>query len=214
MIKSKVNHTDEVLARIPWKIGGEIRNSTVRNYIATNIENGENIIATLLGVGEKTNIGSIFGHKAGSILGGNYLLVTDRKVVVIKAGMSVWATGGFGLKTKTFLYDHITSVDVSKGIFFGEIEIVTGGMVEKGSGGFFSGASKDSVIQFEKKYFEEVQRLAKKILELAQQSRESRSLPSSNDVLEQIRKLAELRDAGIITEEEFLEKKRRLLERI
>ena len=49
---------------------------------------------------------------------------------------------------------------------------------------------------------------------LAQIQRELSEKSRSEDVPEQIRKLAELRDAGAITDEEFEEKKKDLLERM
>ena len=49
---------------------------------------------------------------------------------------------------------------------------------------------------------------------LAQIQRELGEKRRSEDVPEQIRKLAELREAGTITDEEFEEKKKDLLERI
>src|SRR5919107_87685 len=49
---------------------------------------------------------------------------------------------------------------------------------------------------------------------LAQMQRELGEKRRSEDIPEQIRKLAELRDAGAITDEEFEEKKKDLLERM
>lgn len=196
-----------------WKIGGDIGNPSVIEYIQNNVVPGEKIIATVLGVGEKTSIGALFSQKAGAALGGEYLLVTDRKVVVIKAGVGTWATGAFGLKAKTYLYDHIASIDVSRGLLFGEIEIVSSGMVEKGSGGFLSAASKDSVVQFEKKYFGEVEKLASTIRSMIKQRCKVKELPTA-DIPEQIKKLAELKEAGILTKEEFAKKKKDLLEKM
>lgn len=105
---------DTLASRVKWKIGGDIRNKAVLEYIANNVDPDEEIVATLLGLGEKTSIGALFGEQAGAALGGSYLLVTDKKVVIIKSGVGTWGTGSFGVKTKTFLYDHIASVDVSK----------------------------------------------------------------------------------------------------
>ena len=179
-------------------------------------QEGEEVIATVLGLGEKTSIGAMFGAKAGAALGGDYLVVTDRRVVIIKSGVGTWATGAFGVKAKSFQYSHIASVDVSKGLIFGEIEVVAAGMVEKGSGGFFAGAARDSVIQFEKKHFDDVNRLATKIRQLATNTRThapAQSAPQVN-ILEQIQQLAKLRESGILTEGEFEAKKSELLARL
>lgn len=204
----------DVMTQVPWKVGGDIGNKPVLEYMATNVEEGETIVATLLGTGEKTSVGALFGEQAGAALGGSYLLVTDRKVVILKSGVGTWGTGSFGIKTKTFLYDHIASVDVSKRWLFGEIEIVSAGMVEKGMGGFFAGAQKESVVQFEKKHYEEVQKLAAKIRELASLTRQSRIGAATVDIPDQIKKLASLRDAGILSEEEFAEQKQKLLSKL
>jgi hypothetical protein len=212
-VAAPISETESIASLIEWKIGGDICNKDVIEYIRNNVDSDEKIVATVLGLGEKTSVGAIFGEQAGAALGGDYLLVTNKKVVVIKAGVGTWATGSFGVKTKTFLYEHIASVDVSKRWISGEIEIISAGMVEKTSGGFFEGASKDSVIQFEKKYFEEVQKLASRIRDLASQARQPKSAPQE-DIPGQIKKLAELRDAGILSEEEFAEQKRKLLSKL
>jgi hypothetical protein len=197
----------------PWCIGGKIGNQAVIDYIRKALMESEHIIATILGTGEKTSVGALFGSKAGAALGGSYLLLTNQKAVIMKAGVGTWATGSFGLKAKTFLFEHIASVDVSRGILFGELEIVSPGMMEKSSGGFFSGAEKDSVLQFDKKYFDDVQQLAGKILALAQQSRMPRNAVEEN-IPGKIKQLAELKDAGILTEDEFADKKKYLLSKL
>lgn len=203
----------DVMSRVSWKIGGDIGNADVLDYMTNNVEENETIVATVLGMGERTSIGALFGRAAGAALGGDYLLVTNRKVVVLRTGIGTWSTGSVGLKTKTFLYDHIASVDVSKRWISGEIEIVSAGMVEKGSGGWLAGAARDSVVQFEKEHYEEVQKLAAKIRELATLARQSgaRGVP---DIPDQLSKLAQLRDSGVLSEEEFTEQKRKLLSRL
>lgn len=87
-------------------------------------------------------------------------------------------------------------------------------MTEKDSGGFFAGASKDSVVQFEKKNFDDVQRLAGRIRELATAARRPANAPTPHDIPDQIRKLSELKDVGILSADEFETKKRELLQRL
>ena len=215
------NARDDALAAsaagVPTAIGGQIGNENVVAHIRANLANGERLIATLLGVGEKTSIGALFGEKAGAAFGGQYLIVTDRQAVAIKSGIGAVATGSLGgLKTKAYVYDSVTSVDVNRGLLFGEIEILVAGMTEKSSGGCFSGAVRDSVIQFEKKYFDEVVELARTIRTFAAQARHQTAAVGNQavDIPDQIRKVAELREAGTLTEEEFQSKKRSLLERL
>jgi hypothetical protein len=119
------------MSRVPWKIEGDIGNKAVLEYMANNLDGGEEVVATVLGLREKTGVGAMFSEEAGAALGGNYLLVTNWKVVVIKAGVGAWGTGSVGSKAKTFLYDHIASVDVAKRWISGEIEIVSAGMVPR-----------------------------------------------------------------------------------
>ena len=186
----------------------------VLDYIAANVEDGETIIATLLGLGEKTSIGALFGKKAGAALGGDYLLVTDRKVAILKSGIGTWGTGSVGLKTKMLLFQHIASVDTSQRWNTGEIEIVSAGMIEKGRGGYIAGAQRDSVVQFEKQHYEEVQKLATRIRDLASQSLEHHATIIPVDVLDQIKKLAALRETGVLSHDEFVEQKQKLLSKL
>ena len=85
--------------------------------------------------------------------------------------------------------------------------------MEKNTGGFFASASRESVIQFEKKYFDEVSRLASTVHKLAEEHR-IESSSTGQDIPGQIKKLADLRAAGIVTAEEFEAKKKQLLDRL
>ena len=72
---------------------------------------------------------------------------------------------------------------------------------------------RDSVIQLEKALFDEVQNFSARIGELASSARRP-SRPSASpspDIPDQIRKLAKLKDDGIISSEEFEAKKTELL---
>lgn len=194
------------------EVGGVIRNRTALDHISKIVEPSERVIATLKGIGEETSIGAMFGKEAGAALGGDYLLVTDRKVVIIKTGVGTLATGALGLKTKTYAFEFISSVDVSRGLIFGEMEIVSSGMVEKSSGGFFAGASRDSVVQFENKYFDEVQQLAATIRQMAHVARQRlHSGQKAESLPDQLAKLSELHRSGVLSVHEFSEAKKRLL---
>jgi hypothetical protein len=69
------------------------------------------------------------------------------------------------------------------------------------------------VIQLEKALFDEVQNFSARIRELASFARRPSppSTPPSPDIPDQIRKLAKLKDDGIISSEEFEAKKTELL---
>ena len=69
------------------------------------------------------------------------------------------------------------------------------------------------MIQLEKALFDEVQKFSARIRELASSARRPGppSAPPSPDIPDQIRKLAKLKDDGIISSEEFEAKKTELL---
>jgi Short C-terminal domain/zinc-ribbon domain len=75
---------------------------------------------------------------------------------------------------------------------------------------------RDSVIQLEKALFDEVQKFSAGIRELVSSARRPSppSAPPSADIPDQIRKLAKLKDNGIISSEEFEAKKTELLRQI
>ena len=89
--------------------------------------------------------------------------MTDKKVVLLKKGIATWATGGFGLKAKTHLLNKINSIDISKGLIFCDLEIVSGGMVEKKSGSFFAAAESENIFQFEKQHYDEMTMLVNQV---------------------------------------------------
>jgi hypothetical protein len=72
------------------------------------------------------------------------------------------------------------------------------------------------VIQLEKALFDEVQKFSARIRELVSSARRPSppSAPPSADIPDQIRKLAKLKDDGIISSEEFEAKKTELLRQI
>src|SRR4029450_10932857 len=74
----------------------------------------------------------------------------------------------------------------------------------------------DSVIQLEKALFDEVEKFSARIGAFASSARRPSppSAPPSPDIPEQIRKLAKLKDDGIISSEEFEAKKTELLRKL
>lgn len=72
------------------------------------------------------------------------------------------------------------------------------------------------MIQLEKALFDGIQKFSAQIRELASSARRPSppSAPPSLDIPDQIRKLAKLKDDGIISSEEFEAKKAELLSRL
>ncbi len=149
---------------------------------------------------------------------GQSLVVTDKKVMIIKTG---WMAGSsFGAKATTFDFRTITSVEVRTGPITGAFSLSAGGVSQKdrtywGQQGNDAYKSPDA-IPIAKAQAPEFQRAAALIRELAARSlgSQQQAAPVAPDPLDQLKKLAELRDAGVLTAAEFDAKKADLLSRM
>jgi hypothetical protein len=138
------------------------------------------------------------GEIMDNIVGGFYnkskgiLVSTNRRLLFIDKGLI------YGLKVEDFPLDKISSISYETGIITGKIRIYTSGntteidYVEKNSAKIFAEFVRDKL-----------------------------SSPKQPDVhtpqqsmLDQLEKLAKLRDSGIITDDEFSEQKRKILEKL
>ena len=139
---------------------------------------------------------------------------TDRRLMIIKTGFSAGGTG-FGKKCKTFPYEHITSIDCSKGLTMGRLQVTVAGSTEV-KGGYFTGAFQaENVVNFPVTQYSKFQTATSKIRELIEARKSSALRPAAPESIpDQIKKLAELKDAGILTSEEFESKKSELLRRM
>jgi hypothetical protein len=125
--------------------------------------------------------------------GAGLLVLTDRRLLFVKEGM-------FGRsKTEDFPFDKITSVAFSKGMATGDLKVMAMG--------------NESKFNVNKDDGKEMTDLIRNRTSAAQQAA---AVPSSDqgDIPDQLRKLAELRDAGIVSPEEFESKKDDLLSRM
>lgn len=131
-------------------------------------------------------------YKGG--FGNNYLLVTDKRVIF-------WARGLFKTSIDAFFYDHISSAEETTRMFFpGEIVLDVKGTKERFR--FIPSQDVPKAIQLIR------EQIRKSKIKGPAAQHEGESIP------DQIRKLAELRDSGILTEEEFSAKKTELLKRM
>jgi len=155
------------------------------------------------------------------IAGNNrHIIVTEDTVFVGSAGIS--SGSWFGKKVKRYPIDSITSVDVRKALLTVELEIVmSGGSEMRDTGtGFMDRAKNENITMFQKSQYNEVQQIAALILDLRHRKKSVannqpiRPSDSASSIPKQIKELAELRDAGILTSEEFEEKKKELLSRM
>jgi len=126
----------------------------------------------------------------------NRLAVTDCRIIFYPRG------GGFLASfTKTSAisldYDKIITVEGKKGMLLGEIGIAT----------------KENVFRFKDMAKDDVDQIANMIVRRKEKAKAQRVIsPSRESALEQLKKLAELRAMGAITEEEFQEKRKKLME--
>lgn len=121
------------------------------------------------------------------------VVVTDRRVLFLSEGIGRH-------KLEDFPYDKVTSVQSEKGMVQGGLKI------------FASGNTAVIEDVYPKERAPEIGDYVRSRLHKAPEP--IAPVAPTNDPMEQIRKLGELRDAGVLTLEEFEQKKRELLERI
>ncbi|MGV8995139.1 MAG: PH domain-containing protein [Flavobacterium sp.] len=140
---------------------------------------------------EKINTGFLDEGKGSS--GNGLLVATNYRVIFIDK-----PTFGFGIKMEDFPYDKISSVSVETGFLKGVLKIICSGNTAK----------IDLVVGA--KEFSEFIRQKTTVKPLVDQQ----IINSEPDILGQIEKLADLKAKGILTEEEFNEKKIMLLAKL
>jgi hypothetical protein len=139
----------------------------------------------------------VLNLSSGLYDGANGLVVlTDRRVFFLSAGISNSRFEDFG-------YDKITSVQTSSSMMFGEITIHASG-------------NKAEMKNMMKDRVKEIGEYVRNQINAPKPPPETPATapvaaPPSDDPADQIRKLAALRDEGILTEEEFAAKKRQIL---
>lgn len=158
---------------------------------------------------------ALSGTPAIGMMGNNrYVAYTDDEVVVATVGIS--SGSFFGKKVKRYPIDQISAIDVRRSLLIVEFEIVMAGAREVQSfASFMSRASNENLTAFPRTQFEAVQRFASDILQVKRRrSRPTPALAAGSHIADDIRRLAELRDAGLLTDTEFSVKKAELLKRL
>jgi hypothetical protein len=137
---------------------------------------------------------------------GNGLLVaTDRRLIFVNKGRI------YGLKVEDFPYDKISSIQYSTGLILGEITIFS-----SGNKSIMKNILKSSTREFGEFVRNKVSGLKEEKSETTSKSDNTQGNYSSNDdeVLKSLERLAVLKDKGILTDQEFLEQKARILNHI
>jgi hypothetical protein len=144
---------------------------------------------------------------------GQSVAATDRRLLIIKTGLS--AGGAFvGKKCKSFAYDHVTTIDCNKGLLAGRFQVSAAGTTEV-KGGYMTAFEAENVVNFGAGQYAKFQAATneiRRLIDIAKQ--QSQAVPQALSIPDQIQKLAELRSAGILTEQEFQDKKTELLARL
>ena len=147
-----------------------------------------------------------------------WLVCTDKQVFVIKQG---FLTGHvFGSGVFQIPYKNITNVTVNYHLLSGYFELSSGGM-QNSEKKYWSTDEKNDPAKAPncisitgKDLANEFKKACGFIINLVQEQTQinnTRNSNATNDLIENIEKLAALKDAGILTEEEFTIKKNELL---
>ncbi|EJS68506.1 MULTISPECIES: DUF4429 domain-containing protein [Bacillus] len=139
------------------------------------------------------------------------LQVEGNKIVIKRKG--VLAKMSQGLKgDKEILIKHLSSIQFKPaGIFTnGYIQFSFSGGKEN-KGGLFDATKDENSIMFSKKQQPNFLKLKALIEQKMDEQHSPAPINASGDVADQIKKLADLRDSGILTNEEFDAKKKQLL---
>ncbi|MDD4321547.1 MAG: PH domain-containing protein [Acidaminococcaceae bacterium] len=140
-----------------------------------------------------------------ALIGGTYkngngiLVASNKRLLFVDKGL-VW-----GLKVEDFPYDKISSIQYTKGLLFGEITIFTFGN---------QATIKNTDKQYCAQFCEQVRAKITMIFNSAIQTNNttSENIKKSDDLIENIKRLGELKAQGILTEEEFVLAKHKLLQ--
>jgi hypothetical protein len=146
------------------------------------------------------------------------LVLTDRHVFVLKTGFM--AGQSFGGKATSFDYGQIAAVEVRVSMMSGIFEIRAAGLsvtdISRYGSGKDSARQAPNAIPITKNRADIFQEAARRIRERtdAVRSAPSAIVAPQPDIPGQLKQLAELRDAGVLTSEEFDSKKAELLARM
>jgi hypothetical protein len=121
-------------------------------------------------------------------------------------------------KLATYDYRNLTGVQVETGIMSGSVTLQGPGITSMDMGNWDGGKNiprePPLAIQINSPHFEQVKRGAPRLRELISNAQLAGARPAADGPLDQLKKLGELRDAGILTTAEFEAKKAEILARL
>ncbi len=158
-------------------------------------------LSTYLGRKEINELPNILSleEKIDNIVQGIYnngqgiLVSTNTRLIFVDKGLL------YGLKVEDFPLDKITSIQYETGLLWGKIKIHTSGNI----------ATIENVDKSSSRQFSEFIRN-----KISQPKETITPINSQINVIDQIEQLAKLKEKGILSEEEFSEQKKKLLEKL
>jgi len=142
---------------------------------------------------EKADSGYLKEGKGNT--GNGLLVATNYRLIFIDKPML-----GFGIKMEDFPYKNISSVTLDTGFLKSVIKIICSG-----------NTAEINLISGAKEFSEFIRR---KTFEMDNQTNKQSNIIVEDNILEKIEKLAVLKEKGILTEEEFISQKAKLLEKL
>ncbi len=141
------------------------------------------------------------------------LALLDGRVRISKKGVLGFLTSGFK-GDKEIQISSISSIQFKKaGLVNGYVQFAFMGSGEA-KGGVFQAASDENTVMFNKKQQPSFEAIRDEVQRLMNAASAGGSDTATIDIPDQIKKLAELRDQGILSGEEFDMKKASLLEKM
>ncbi len=128
------------------------------------------------------------------------IVATQKRIIFLDKGMVT------GLNQKELMLDKIKSVSHKIGLMRGKVKIDTGGGEKT-----ISGIPKKYVSPFVKRVSKLLQKQRK---ENTSSNKEEKKTSKNQSGISRLEKLAELKDKGVITEEEFKKKKKEILNKL
>ena len=170
---------------------------------------GEKILAQNLQPGEKVMV-----KLQGQF--GQALVMTNKRLYIVKWGMQAGST--FGGKCIAYEYRNITAIEIRKHAMSRFVQILTPATQDRklsywaSSNKPESAIASDFAVTYETKkdpLFQEAVNTARRVIEKLHEG--AHHSVAADDSLDQLEKLAELKQKGILTDEEFQAKKKQIL---
>src|SRR3989338_2390188 len=139
------------------------------------------------------------------------LILTDTGVLIKRGAKGFFLGGGMLRGDKTIPYSSIVAVQLKKaGMTAGYIQLTLKGGSEAKSG-LFQSATDENSINFHSAFGGNNNELFNEAKTLIEEKINAVNSPAKNSGLDDLEKLAALKEKGIISEEEFQAKKKQLL---